>query len=273
MITDHIEQIDKWSFVCILFCSFYIKITVVIVLLQALSKGLSLSCFGNSFKNTGIQRNICINNHNILLRFLTSPAEFRADRSESNRKIRTEDVFVITFRSKLFYFSMRVILRLPHLSFDRNLTNTVSMFILIRFASVCITEFLYVQRKNILLDIILKKHTCLWICFLHPFYCYADCNKKHFRIGVGGATALRLQRLVLLPEVSLEHSHGYSREGDQKLGHGAASGIPCGGTAFDAPRGTFCITAWGIESEALHSRSWFVARKGKVKATFIVVQG
>lgn len=83
------------------------------------------------------------------------------------------------------------------------------------------------------------------------------------------ASTLRLQRSILLSEMSLEHSHGHSRESDQKLGHGAASGFPRRSTASDAPGGSFRITTGRIKPETLYSGSGFIARKGESLSCYV----
>jgi len=61
----------------------------------------------------------------------------------------------------------------------------------------------------------------------------------------------------------LEHSHGHSRESNQKLGHGAAFSISRRSAAFDAFGGSFRTTARRIKPETLYFSSGFITCKGK----------
>lgn len=68
----------------------------------------------------------------------------------------------------------------------------------------------------------------------------------------------------------LEHSHGYSCESDQKLGHGTASDISRRGAASYALGGSFCIAVGRIKPETLHPGPGSVAREGEVQSYPIV---
>lgn len=83
------------------------------------------------------------------------------------------------------------------------------------------------------------------------------------RIGVDRASTLRLQRSILLSEMSLEYSYGHSRESDQKLGYGAASGISRRSTASDAPGGSFRVTIGRIKPKTFYPGPRFIACKGE----------
>lgn len=88
-------------------------------------------------------------------------------------------------------------------------------------------------------------------------------NSNASRISVGRASTLRLQWSILLSEMPLEYSYGYSCESDQKLGYGTASGVSRRSAAFDAPRRSFRSATRRIKSEAFYSGSGFIACKSK----------
>lgn len=82
---------------------------------------------------------------------------------------------------------------------------------------------------------------------------------------MGRTATLRLQRFILLSEMPLEHSYGYSCESDQKLGYGTTPSVPRRGTTSYAFGGSFCIAVRRIKSETFHSSPRFVACKGEIQ--------
>lgn len=88
-------------------------------------------------------------------------------------------------------------------------------------------------------------------------------KNNDFRVNVGGTALMRLQWPVLLSEMSLEYSHGDTRQSNPELGHGTKAGVSRRGAASDAVGGPFCTASGGIEPKAIHFGPRFVAGEGE----------